>query len=232
MSATIVDQLQGGLVVSCQAAPTHPLHQPDVISLLAECAQLGGAVGVRINGADDIRAVKRRATLPIIGLHKLRDAGLRDYITPGFAYATDLARAGADLIAVEVSAEVPGDPLLLVKRIRTELHVPVMADVSTLDDGLRAWDAGAELVGTTLSGYTSASRVETTRPDVKLVRELATHGVRAVAEGRYSTPDDVTDAFAAGAWAVVIGTAITDPVEITRRLVRATPTGEGPRGER
>jgi N-acylglucosamine-6-phosphate 2-epimerase len=160
-------------------------------------------------------------------LHKLRDAGLRDYITPGFAYATNLARAGADVIAVEVSAEVPGDALLLVKRIRTELRVPVMADVSTLDDGLRAWDAGAEVVGTTLSGYTSASRVEMTRPDVELVGELATRGVRTVAEGRYTTPDDVTEAFAAGAWAVVIGTAITDPVEITRRLVRATPMENG-----
>jgi N-acylglucosamine-6-phosphate 2-epimerase len=196
--------------------------------MLAECAQLAGAVGLRINGAEDIRAARQRSRLPIIGLYKVRDPGGRDFITPGLSYAEQLANAGADLIAVEVTDEVPGDPLALVTAVRTELGLPVMADVSTLVEGQRAWDAGAAVVGTTLSGYTATSRDGSRHgggggPDLTLVRELADYGIRTVAEGRYVTPEHLIDAYRAGAWTVVIGTAITDPVAIARRLVQATP---------
>lgn len=223
MTSPILDVLGGGLVVSCQAGPGHPLRNPDVIGLLAECAQLAGAAGLRINGAEDIRATRCRTDLPIIGLHKVRDTGPRDFITPGIEYADLLADAGADMIAVEVTDDVPGDPLALIKRVRADLDLPVMADVSTLDEGLRAWDAGAEAVGTTLSGYTTTSRRAGPAPDIALVRSLASRGVRTVAEGRYATPEHVRDAYAAGAWTIVIGTAITDPIAIARNLVRATP---------
>ena len=223
MNPTILDQLGGGLVVSCQAPPGHPLRDPDIIGLLAECAQLAGAAGLRINGAEDIRAARHRTDLPIIGLHKIRDTGPREFITPGIEYAEQLAAAGAHMIAVEVTEDAPGEPLALVKRIRAELDLPVMADVSTLHEGRRAWDAGAEAIGTTLSGYTTTSRSTGPAPDIALVRDLAAHGIRTVAEGRYATPEHVRDAYAAGAWTVVIGTAITDPVAIARRLVRATP---------
>ena len=223
MTSTIIDRLGGGLVVSCQAPPGHPLRDPNVIGLLAECAQLAGAAGLRINGAEDIRAARRRTDLPIIGLQKFRDTGPRDYITPGIEYAEQLATAGAQMIAVEVTEDVPGDPIALVKRIRVELDLPVMADVSTLDEGRRAWDAGADVIGTTLSGYTTSSPSRGQEPDIALVRDLAGHGFRTVAEGRYATPEHVRDAYAAGAWSVVIGTAITDPIAIARRLVSATP---------
>lgn len=223
MTSTILDRLGGGLVVSCQAPPGHPLRDPDIIGLLAECAQLAGASGLRINGADDIRAARRRTDLPIIGLHKVRDTGSRYFITPGIEYAEQLAAAGAQMIAVEVTDDAPGDPVALVKRIRTELNLPVMADVATPDEGRRAWDAGADAVGTTLSGYTTTTRKHEPGPDVGLVRDLAGRGIRIVAEGRYATPTDVQDAYAAGAWSVVIGTAITDPIAIARRFVQATP---------
>jgi N-acylglucosamine-6-phosphate 2-epimerase len=224
MTSTILDRIGGGLVVSCQAPAGHPLRDPDVIGLLAECAQLAGAAGLRINGAEDIRAARRRTDLPIIGLYKVRDTGPRYFITPGIEYAEQLAAAGAQMIAVEVTDDVPGDPLALVKRIRTDLDLPVMADVSTFEEGRRAWDAGADVVGTTLSGYTSTSRATGPVPDIALVRDLAALGIRTVAEGRYSTPEHVRDAYAAGAWSVVIGTAITDPVAIARQLVHATPS--------
>jgi N-acylglucosamine-6-phosphate 2-epimerase len=223
MTSTILDRLGGGLVVSCQASPGHPLRDPEVIGLLAECAQLAGAAGLRINGTEDIRAARRRTDLPIIGLYKVRDTGPRYFITPGIEYAEQLAAAGAQMIAIEVTDDVPGDPLALVKRIRADLGLPVMADVSTLEEGRRAWDAGAEVVGTTLSGYTSTSGSAGAAPDIALVRNLADHGIRTVAEGRYSTPEHVRDAYAAGAWSIVIGTAITDPVAIARQLVHATP---------
>ena len=223
MTAALLDRLQGGLIVSCQARPGHPLDDPQVIGLLARCAQLGGAVAVRINGAPDIDATKRLVDVPVIGLHKLRRSGARDLITPGIRYAVDLVAAGADIVAVEATAEAIGDPFELIERIRGELHVPVMADVSTLDEGRRAWEAGAELIGTTLSGYTAYTTTDDAAPDLELVRDMSAKGLRTIAEGRYATPVDVAEAFRAGAWSVVVGTAITDPVTITRHLVGATP---------
>jgi N-acylglucosamine-6-phosphate 2-epimerase len=225
-----IEQLRGGLVVSCQAPPTHPLHDPQVMGLLAQCAELGGAVGVRINGPDDVRAAKVLVDVPVIGLHKVRQRSGRDLITPGIRYAVELVAAGADILAVEATREAPDDPFELIRRIRSELGVPVMADVSTVDEALLAWDAGAELIGSTLSGYTAYTN-DQAEPDVALVAELSAKGMRAVAEGRYATARDVEDAFDAGAWAVVVGTAITDPVAITRQLVLATPrakTDDGP----
>ena len=220
MIAAPVDHIRGGLVVSCQAPPGHPLHDSHVLALLARCAEIGGAKGVRVNGPDDVRAAKQLVDVPIIGLYKLRRADSRDLITPGFDYAAQLARAGADVIAVEATAETVGDPVELIRRVRAELGLPVMADVSTTDEGMRAWDAGAELVGTTLAGYTPYSD-SGTGPDIELVRNLSRKGVRTVAEGRYATVRDVAAALDAGAWSVVIGSAITDALTITRNLVQA-----------
>jgi N-acylglucosamine-6-phosphate 2-epimerase len=219
-----MDRLRGGLIVSCQARPGHPLDDPRVIGLLALCAKVGGAVAVRINGPDDIQAAKLVVDMPIIGLHKLRRSDTRDLITPTIRHAADLAAAGADIVAVEATSETPGDPFALIEQIRDELLLPVMADVSTVDEGLRAWDAGAQLIGSTLSGYTAQTSGEREGgPDIALVRDLSAKGMRTVAEGRYATVLDIEAAFDAGAWSVVVGTAITDPVAITRQLVRATP---------
>jgi N-acylglucosamine-6-phosphate 2-epimerase len=216
-----VNRLRGGLIVSCQAPAGHPLRDPEVIARLAECAALGGAAGLRVNSAEDIAAVRRRTDLPVIGLHKVRH-GHRDVITPTLELAAGLAEAGADLIAVDLTPESPGPGLKLIEQVH-ELGVPVMADVSTLDEGLAAWGAGADLVGTTLSGYTARQLPTPYDPDLHLVGALASRGVRVIAEGRYRTEHEVRQAFAAGAWAVVVGGAITDPVSITRRLAAAAP---------
>jgi len=219
-----VAAIGGGLVVSCQAQPGHPLRDPDIIARLAVCAELGGALGLRINGAEDIAAVRRHSRLPIIGIHKVWH-GHRSLITPSLEYAHALQQAGADIIAVDFTAETPGDPAALVAAIREQTGCPVMADVSTVDEGLAAWQAGADLVSSTLSGYTRAqASALPDGPDLELVEALASTGVRVVGEGRYRTPEDVRRAFDAGAWSVVVGAAITDPIQITRRLVAATPT--------
>ncbi|MFC4015119.1 N-acetylmannosamine-6-phosphate 2-epimerase [Nonomuraea purpurea] len=220
-----VSAIEGGLVVSCQAPEGHPLRDPDVMALLARCAEQGGAAGLRVNGPADVRAVRAVTDLPVIGLTKVTRPGIRPLITPGFALCEELVRAGADVVALEVTDEVApvaGDLMGLVKRVRADLGVPVMADVSTLEEGLRAWSWGADVVSTTLSGYTpyTASGME---PDLELVGELASRGVRTVAEGRLRTGGHVTGAFERGAWAVVVGAAITDPVAITRRLAAAAP---------
>ncbi|NUT35640.1 MAG: putative N-acetylmannosamine-6-phosphate 2-epimerase [Hamadaea sp.] len=218
----ILDRLAGGLVVSCQAGPGHPLRSPDVIARLARCAVLGGAVGVRVDSPQDVRAVRAVVgDLPVIGLHKVPAAD-RPVITPRFALAEGLAEAGADVIAFEATSRIDLPPARFVTRVREELQVPVMADVATADQGFAAWDAGADLVGSTLSGYTpdSPAREE---PDLDLVAALSGYGVRTVAEGRLVTPEHVRSAFAAGAFAVVVGTAVTDPAAIARRLAAATP---------
>ncbi|MEV4218041.1 putative N-acetylmannosamine-6-phosphate 2-epimerase [Nonomuraea sp. NPDC049725] len=215
----MLEQIRGGLVVSCQAPDGHPLRDPETIARLARCAELGGAAGLRINSAADIRAVRRHTALPVIGLHKIPYAH-RHLITPTLGLARDLAAAGAAMVAVDLTRESPADAEL-VAAVRA--FVPVMADVSTLDEGLAAWDAGAAVVGTTLSGYTAAQLPTPDDPDLALVAALAGRGVRVVAEGRYRTEDQVRRAFEAGAWAVVAGGAITDPVSLTARLTHATP---------
>lgn len=228
MTGPLMAAVRGGLIVSCQAPEGHPLRRTSVVALLAECAELGGAVGVRINHPDDVRAVKEVVRLPVIGLTKVARSHGRVLITPEFELAERLVAAGADMVAVETTEEVAaehGDPSRLVKRIRDDLGVPVMADVSTLEEGLRAWDWGADVVSTTLSGYTPTSSPSGDGPDLDLVGLLAAQGVRTIAEGRLATAAHVAGAFAAGAWSVVVGGAVTDPVAITKRLAAATPRG-------
>lgn len=219
----IVDALRGGLVVSCQAPEGHPLRDASVIGALAQCAERGGAAGVRVNGPEDVAEVKKRVSLPVIGLHKVPSGVGRPLITPTFDHARALAEAGADVVALEAASENRPDVQeleRLVRRVGEGLGLPVMADVSTLEEGMRAWEVGAELVATTLSGHTRASR-DRGKPDLGLVGELAEAGVRVVCEGHVRTPEQVERAFGLGAFCVVVGAAITDPQEITARFVAA-----------
>lgn len=218
----LIESLKGGLIVSCQAPAEHPLRDPMVIARLADCAALGGAVAVRVNSPEDVRAVLQRCSLPVIGLHKM-PMGHRSVITPTFTFAQGLVDAGVDIVAIDFTHESPGDPGRLAEAIQQELGRLVMADVSTVDEGLAAWASGVDFVGTTLAGYTQAQLPTPDEPNLDLVEKLADAGVRVVAEGRYRSQRDLAAAFDRGAWAVVVGGAITNPVEITSRLVQATP---------
>lgn len=218
----ILATIAGGLVVSCQASSGSPMRDTPTIARLAVSALQGGAVALRINGVDDVAAVRDLTEVPIIGLDK-RMGPRRNIITPADEQVVGLIAAGADIVAVDATEEVAGD---VAARVRSAVSTaglrPIMADVSTLDEGVRSWEAGAAFVGTTLSGYTPYSRADPS-PDIELVERLASRGVRVLAEGRFQTPADVARAFDAGAFAVVVGGAITDPVAITRRFAAATP---------
>ncbi|HXF83461.1 MAG TPA: N-acetylmannosamine-6-phosphate 2-epimerase [bacterium] len=220
--------LRGGLIVSCQARAGHPLRERGVIVALARAAVAGGAAGLRLNGEEDIRAVRQAVgAVPIIGIRKVWTAGMPVYITPSFADATVVAAAGADIIALDATARPrAGEPLEeLLPRIRAELGRPVMADVATVEEGERAAALGADLVATTLAGYTGTAPPPE-EPDLTLLRKLCrTLRVPVVAEGRYHTPEQVREAFRAGAWAVVVGRAITDALFLTRRFVDALRRG-------
>lgn len=210
-------------MVSCQAGPGSPLRDPSIIAALARCAVLGGAGGIRADGPEDVAAVRRAVEVPLIGLYKRRGAS-PVYITPSYEDARQVVQAGADIVAVQATTDrrAYAEPLEeLVARIHRELGVPIMADVSTVEEGLAAADAGADVVATTMAGYTPYSR-QLPGPDLGLVAQLArVCSVPVVAEGRIRTPEEAAAALRAGAWAVVVGRAITMPESITGEFVRA-----------
>ncbi|HET8678772.1 MAG TPA: putative N-acetylmannosamine-6-phosphate 2-epimerase [bacterium] len=220
-------RLRGGLIVSCQARPDNPLYGPAFMAAMARAAADGGAVGVRINGPDDIKAARAATPLPIIGLYKRPYGDSQVTITPTFAEASAVAGAGAAIIALDATGRPRpvGVPLAaLIARIRTEIALPILADVADLPDALAAEDAGAAAVATTLSGYLDPAMPPPDDPDLDLVAVLAARvRIPVIAEGRIKTPAEARAALDRGAFAVVVGTAITNPREITRRFVDALP---------
>ncbi len=217
---------RSGLVVSCQAREDNPLHGSVHMSAMARAAEQGGAIAIRANGAADIAAIRAATSLPVIGIAKRRTAGFDVEITPSLADARQIAAAGAAMLAIDATPRArDGETLAqLFACITRELGLPIMADVATLAEGEAAARLGCAVVATTLSGYTPDSpRLE--GPDFELLAQLVARvAVPVIAEGRFSTPDELARAFAIGARAVVIGTAITNPREITRRFAAAVPS--------
>ena len=214
------------LVVSCQARPDNPLHGPVHMAAMARAAEAGGALGLRVNGPADVVAVRAASTLPIIGILKRRTERFPVEITPSFADAAAIVAAGADVVALDATLRPrDGEPLAdLIGLVRHRLQRPVMADVATVEEGVLAVAAGADAVATTLSGYTgSVHAARDDPPDLDLVAALAAAvRVPVIAEGRLWTPKQVGEALRRGAHAVVVGTAITNPRDITRRFVAGT----------
>ncbi|WP_208322088.1 N-acetylmannosamine-6-phosphate 2-epimerase [Paramicrobacterium fandaimingii] len=220
MTGGAIARLQHGFIASVQADDGSPLRDSTMIAALAHATVLGGANGLRINSPADIRAVREITDLPIIGLHKVHN-GTRDVITPLVEHAIELANAGADVIAIDATREVRGGDLSIIGAVRELTGLPVMADVSNLDEGVRATDACADVVGTTLSGYTPYTRGDSEAPDFALIEKLAGSGIRVIAEGRLRTPTDVVHALDLGAYAAVVGRALTDPLVTSARYAKA-----------
>jgi N-acylglucosamine-6-phosphate 2-epimerase len=222
--AQFVDQVRGRLIVSCQALPHEPLFGSAIMARMAVAAAQGGAAAIRANTPVDIAAIRAAVSLPIVGLFKVDVEGYAVYITPRLADAVAVAEAGAGVIAIDATQRSRPEYANLAGYIAA-IHVatgkPVLADISTYEEGLAAAAAGADLVSTTMSGYTPYSPA-LPGPDLQLVRALAGDlSVPLIAEGRYHTPDQVVAALAAGATSVVVGGAITRPQEITTRFVAA-----------
>jgi N-acylglucosamine-6-phosphate 2-epimerase len=216
-----LERLRGGLVVSVQAPPGSPLARPETMSAIARAAELGGAVGIRAEGPADIRAIRDAVGVPVIGLVKRDVPGSPVRITPSLDDARAVAGAGADVVAVDATLRARPDGMTthdFVTALAAELEAPLLAAVDSLDAGVAARASGADAVATTLAGYTGDGPTPD-RPDLALVGRLVEAlDCPVLAEGRYSTPEDVRAALAAGAFAVVVGAAITDPTELTRRL--------------
>jgi N-acylglucosamine-6-phosphate 2-epimerase len=217
---------KGALVVSCQARADNPLHGSIYMSAMARAAEAGGAKGIRANGVEDIAAIRAATSLPILGICKVWDDRFPVYITPDFESASRIAQAGADIIGLDATPRMRNGETVerLIGRIRNELGREVFADISTIEEGRAAHAFGATYVATTLSGYTEETAARKSEgPDLDLISALVAEvPLPVVAEGRFDTPDLVAAAFERGVHAVVVGTAITNPCEITRRFVQAT----------
>lgn len=212
-----IHALAGGLIVSCQAYPGEPLRHPETMAQMAEAVVAGGAVAVRAQGLADISFIKGRTAVPLIGLWKDGHDGV--FITPTLRHAGAVRDAGADIVALDGTRRPRPDGRTLAETIdglRASAPTLVMADCGSLEDALSALDAGADIIGTTLAGYT-ADRPPTDGPDLELLAQLVSRlpGIPIVAEGRVHTPAHARAALDAGAYAVVVGTAITHPTTIT-----------------
>ncbi len=227
---TTIERLRGGLIVSCQAVPGDAMFGADHMAAFARAALDGGAAGLRANGPDDVAAVHRAAPLPLIGIWKVDLPGYEVRITPRLSDALGVAAAGADIIALDGTLRPHPDgqsAAELIRRVKQQTGLPVMADVATLEEGLAAEAAGADLVGTTLSGYTADSPQQE-QPDFALLLALADQlRVPLIAEGRINTPALAAQALALGAFAVTVGSAITRPQLIAAAFVAAMQPKQG-----
>lgn len=219
----VLDYLQGRLIVSCQAYPGDPMLDPRTMTQVALSAVAGGAAAIRAKGLDDLRLMRAALDVPIIGLVKKGSDGV--FITPTLADALDVAATGCEVVALDGSRRPRPDGLTLGATIAglRERHADllVMADCGSVLDAEAAIGAGADIIGTTLAGYTG-ERSQTPGPDWELIDQVLALGSRpVVVEGRVNSPADAAEAIRRGAWAVVVGTAITHPTTITRWFAAA-----------
>lgn len=218
-----IDQIRGGLVVSCQAYPGEPMRDPRTMAQVAQAAVVGGAVAVRLQGVADIEAGLAVLDVPVIGIWKDGDDGV--VITPTLRHARAVADTGAHVVAIDGTRRPRPDGLSLAETIAglrsSHPDVLVMADCGSIDDALAAEAAGADILGTTLAGY-SGERPALPGPDLELLREMVARcSLPVIAEGRIHTLEHARAALAGGATAVCVGTAITHPTTITRWFVEA-----------
>lgn len=214
----VLTELAGKLVVSCQADAGKPLDGESHILALAQSVLLGGAAGIRIQGVRNVRAVRAAVSVPIIGIVKSIQPDSPVYITSRVQEVEALADAGADIIAFDATDRPRPETVPALCQAIHARGLPAMADISTLPEAEAALAADADVVGTTLAGYTDHSR-QIDGPDFVLMQDLATRGLPFVAEGRIWTPEEAQRAFEIGAQFVVVGSAITRPDVITRRFI-------------
>jgi len=221
---SVLERLRGRLIVSVQAEDDSPLGAAATIALMARCVVQNGAAAVRIEGLERVRAVRAAVDVPIVGLLKGARSLDAPYITTTSADVDALAAGGADLVAFDATERMRSDGATVADLIATAHRRGrlAFADCATADDARRAAEAGADVVATTLAGYTNET-AGCELPALGLLRALVAFHPFAVCEGGIATPEQAAAAFAAGASAVVVGTAITNVDALTRRFAAACP---------
>ncbi|MDO5423747.1 MAG: N-acetylmannosamine-6-phosphate 2-epimerase [Eubacteriales bacterium] len=223
----IFEQIKGKVIVSCQALPSEPLYveEKSIMYLMARAAKQAGSPAIRTSSIRDVVAIKEETGLPVIGLVKVNYEGFESYITPTMKEVDDLVAVNTDIIAFDCTNLKRGDGKTtseFITEVRTKYPDAIlMADISTYEEGVNAWKLGMDMVGTTMSGYTPFSP-KTEGPDLELVRRLSeTVDVPVIGEGRIHYPEQAVEVLNAGAFAVVVGGAITRPLEIAARFIQA-----------
>lgn len=224
----MIDKIYHQLIVSCQARPGEPLRDSGIIAKMAEAAVIGGAAAIRAAGVEDILAIKRAVSVPVIGLIKREYPDSDIYITPTKREVEELLSTGCEMIAIDAtSRRRPGGEE--VKELLALAHHHrrlVLADVATFEEAKAAQDLGFDAVATTMAGYTAYTR-PLPGPDFRLLRRMVRRlFIPVIAEGRIYDTRDLRKVLKIGPHAVAIGTAITRPHVITERFLRCFKEGK------
>ena len=206
--------MKRGLIVSCQALPNEPLHSSFIMGKMALAAKQGGAIGIRANTVEDIMAIKSEVDLPIIGIIKQDYDHLIPYITPTMKEIDALVEANVDIIALDATINQSEE---FIKQIFKKYpSQKFMADISTIEEGIKADELGFHYIGTTLVGYTEQAKGLNNFEVLETLIEKCQAPI--LAEGNFDTPEKARKALEMGAYAVVVGSAITRPQLITKHF--------------
>lgn len=225
MDYAVLEQIRGGLIVSCQALKDEPLYSSYIMSRMAYAAKEGGAVGIRANTVKDIVEIKKTVDLPVIGIIKEVYGDCDVYITPTMKEIDELVACGSDIIATDCTNRIRPDGKTLDEffaQVRAKYPNQLfMADCSCYEEGIHAASIGLDLIGTTMNGYTEYTK-GARLPDFQLMRRLVTNCKKPViAEGGIWEPEQLKKALETGVLAAVVGTAITRPRDITKHFMEA-----------
>lgn len=222
-----MNSIKGQVIISCQALPGEPLYDSErsLMPYMAKAAKQAGTPMIRTNSIRDIKSIKEETGLPVIGIIKQVYEGYDTYITPTMKEVEELVKVGTDIIALDCTHRRRGDGLTpgeFIKAIKAKYPEQLlMADIATYEEGVDAYQHGIDIISTTMSGYTDYTS-KTEGPDVTIVHRLSTDlPIPVIAEGRVHTPEQAIEMIRQGAWAVVVGGAITRPLEIATRFVKA-----------
>ena len=229
----LLDSIHGKMIISCQAVKGEPLYveEKSVMYLMARAAKMAGTPMIRTSSIRDVIAIKEETGLPVIGLVKVQYEGYESYITPTMKEVDDLVAAGSDIVALDCTMRARGDGTTInefLTQIREKYpDIILMADISNYEEGVNAAANGVDIVGTTMSGYTPYTSKKD-GPDYELMHRLAEDlDIPVIGEGKIHSPEQAVEALKTGAWAIVVGGAITRPLEIAQRFMRAIDAAEG-----